>query len=76
MCSSDLELLTAIAGEQPWPHPVYATYWPMAQSGSFAARGPEKQNAPREAGRSGAPASRRSTSDDQRVSVTAQDGQW
>jgi len=28
-------LLAAARGEVAWPHPVYATYWAMAQAGSF-----------------------------------------
>ena len=51
------ELLAAIAGEQPWPHPVYESYWPMAQADSFAPRrgaaGGTMKNAPRGAGRAG-----------------------
>ena len=30
------ELLAAIAGHTPWPHRVYALYWPLARSDSFA----------------------------------------
>jgi glutamate synthase domain-containing protein 2 len=30
------ELLTAMAGQTPWPHRVYGLYWPQARSDSFA----------------------------------------
>ena len=29
-------LLSAMAGQAPWPHKVYELYWPLARSGSFA----------------------------------------
>jgi hypothetical protein len=30
-------LLDAIGGRADWPHNVYRTYWPLANSQSFAA---------------------------------------
>jgi glutamate synthase domain-containing protein 2 len=34
------ELLAAINGHAAWPHRVFASYWPLASSDSFAARVP------------------------------------
>jgi glutamate synthase domain-containing protein 2 len=32
-------LLAAMRGDAPWPHPVYQSYWPLAQANSFAPLG-------------------------------------
>jgi glutamate synthase domain-containing protein 2 len=34
------ELLAAINGQGAWPHRIFASYWPLARSDSFAARVP------------------------------------
>jgi hypothetical protein len=50
------ELLAAERGEQPWPHAVYALYWPVARAESFAPAGTPASAAQPESAAVAAPA--------------------